>query len=241
LNSKELKKVDILLEEYQACHTNRNHYDNIRWTIGSIFIAISLAIFGISFTAEVINKLDLIILLAFFSLAFIFVWYLFVLHVNAYVWVSVLRLHEIEQEFREMGFDVRLHKSIYAVKQILKGLHITLGLFLVFVVAWSWRIAIQWQNLPLYSLIIFVGFLLALLFVLPLYTFTRTNWGSKIKTILEVGKETEIMLIKEQIRRLEEEIEKIAPRENQDRLRKTFEDIRKEIMERIKILQADTI
>jgi hypothetical protein len=58
----ELKRIDVLLEEYQACQNTRNHYDNIRWTIGSIFIAISLAIFGISFTNEVINEQNIVIL-----------------------------------------------------------------------------------------------------------------------------------------------------------------------------------
>jgi hypothetical protein len=46
------KEVDVLIGEYQACHRNRNHYDSVGWTIGSIFIAVSLALIGFSFTLE---------------------------------------------------------------------------------------------------------------------------------------------------------------------------------------------
>ena len=64
---KEKKKIDVLLAEYQACHRNRDHYDSVRWTIGSIFIATSLTLFGISFLKEVRGNLMEVIFIAVFS------------------------------------------------------------------------------------------------------------------------------------------------------------------------------
>jgi hypothetical protein len=49
------KEVDILLAEYQAAHMNRDHYDSVRWTMGSIFIVGSLTLFGISFAEPVVG------------------------------------------------------------------------------------------------------------------------------------------------------------------------------------------
>jgi glucose uptake protein GlcU len=54
------KEVDVSIGEYQACHRNRNHYDSVEWTIGSIFIAVSLALIGFSFTLEFSREICII-------------------------------------------------------------------------------------------------------------------------------------------------------------------------------------
>jgi len=241
LDQEKEKKVDVLLEEYQACHRNRNHYDSVRWTIGSIFIAISSAIFGVSLTKDVMDEPNIIMLLAVFSLVLIFVWYLFVQHVNPYVWQSIIRFHEIEKELREMRFDIRLHKSIYNVKQKMKGIYITCILLMAFIIVWLLRIALIWQNLPLYSQIVWfflVG--VGILSVYHFYTYARVDGGNKIRTILEEEEKTEMRMIEERIQRFEEEIKKMCKQENQDELKKVSEEFRNEIMERIKILRMDS-
>ena len=65
-NEMEKERIDVLLAEYQASHRNRNHYDSVRWTIGSILMAASLTLFGISFMEPVRNNFWDVILIAFF-------------------------------------------------------------------------------------------------------------------------------------------------------------------------------
>jgi len=48
--------ISILLNEYQACHRQRNHYASIRWTIGSLFLAASFVLYATSFDANLIDK-----------------------------------------------------------------------------------------------------------------------------------------------------------------------------------------
>jgi len=43
------KTVDVLPTEYQCAHMTRDHYDNIRWIIGTVFIAASIGSLGVSF------------------------------------------------------------------------------------------------------------------------------------------------------------------------------------------------
>ena len=101
-------QVNILLNEYQACHRNRNHYDSVRWTIGSIFIGASLALFGLSLTMHIV-----VVLLAFvFSIGLVIIWYLYSSHVNPYIMRAMVRMHEIEKKLRDLNFEIKLHKSI---------------------------------------------------------------------------------------------------------------------------------
>jgi hypothetical protein len=164
-------------------------------------------------------------------------WYLFVLHVNPYVWLSIVRCHKIEQDLRERVFDIRLHKSIYSFKQTLKGIHITVALLCVFVGAWFGRLIILWQNLFEYILLS-CGVSILLICVLHFYIYSRTDWRKKIQTILEEGEKTEIILIEKRIQILEKDIEDIIQQENQEKNRNAFEAFRKELMDRIKILCA---
>jgi hypothetical protein len=39
-------RIKALLEEYHDCHQTRDHYDSVRWTIGSIFIASGVLLLG---------------------------------------------------------------------------------------------------------------------------------------------------------------------------------------------------
>ena len=230
--------VDVLLQEYQACHRNRNHYDSIRWSIGSIFIAISSAVFGISLTAEVIDTLNLVITMAFFSLALILAWYFFVQHVNPYVWLSVVRFHEIEQELRNLGYNIRLHKSIYGNKQFVKGKHITFLILLIFTFAWFFRIILKWQNLLVTSLIVVTVFLIVL--ALLVWGLPQNKWGDKIQAILAEGEKTEIMLIEKRMKRFKEEIEKVCGLEKKEETKEMFAEFHKEIMERVKVFHANS-
>lgn len=149
LADREKAEIDILLAEYQACHTNRNHYDNLRWTIGSIFIASSLALFGISFMNEVRLPIE-VIMMASFSLLLIVIWYGYNQHVNPYVLASIKRLHEIELELYKMCFDMKLHKSVWEreKKELIKprGAWITYFLFLIVLGAWFLRLILAFQE-----------------------------------------------------------------------------------------------
>ena len=139
-NEKEMR-VDVLLAEYRACHMNRNHYDNIRWTIGSIFIVASLTLFGISFFEEVRHSIFEVELLAIFSIILMIGWMVYVFYVHPFVSLSLDRALEIERELQELGFDApRLHTSIRAKKQTIRGRYITTSLFILLLVVWLLRI-----------------------------------------------------------------------------------------------------
>lgn len=157
LTDREKKKIDALLVEYQACHRNRNHYDSVRWTIGSIFIATSLALFGISFLKEVRERFIEVILITTFSLLLMIIWYAYSAHVNPYVMASTLRFHEIELELEKWDFDVTLHYSVWKIKQMIRGVWITYFLFLVVLSAWFLRMAIFFQEVQTHILIMIAG------------------------------------------------------------------------------------
>lgn len=132
---------DVLLAEYRACHMNRSHYENIAWTIGSIFIVASLTLFGISFVEEVRHSIFEVVLLASFSMVLMSVWVIYVFYVHPYVMISLNRLWQIEQELQKLGFNApRLHTSIRAKKRTIRGRYITSSLFILVLVAWIFRI-----------------------------------------------------------------------------------------------------
>lgn len=128
------------MTEYQACNDTRNHYDNICWVIGSIFIATAFLIFGASFTAEVMPSLKYNLLLAFTSITVLSIWYVFAQHIYPFVWLAVVRCHQIEQNLRTLGYNVKLQKSIFDYKQKLKGNYIVFGILVLIDVAWLARI-----------------------------------------------------------------------------------------------------
>ena len=130
-------KVEVLLAEYRACHMNRNNYDSVVWTIGSIFIAASFTLLGISFVQEI--RIEEVALLAGFSLASILIWTCYKEHVGWFIKRSLDRMEEIEKELRNLGFGIKLHSSIRAKKQI-RGVWNAILLTVTVFAAWIFRI-----------------------------------------------------------------------------------------------------
>jgi len=148
-NELEKKRIDAFLAEYQACHRNRNHYDSVRWTIGSIFMATSFTLFGISFMETIRNNFMEVNLIAVFSILLTLIWYAYFQHVNLYIMTSFERFLEIETELQKMGLDVRLHHSIVCASKCKKqkrGYYITAGLLITVFLAWIVRISLSWQD-----------------------------------------------------------------------------------------------
>jgi hypothetical protein len=137
-------EVEIALAEYQACSDTRNHYDNIRWTIGSVFVAFSLALFGLSFSDSLGDQLVAATVFMFlFSLSLIVVWYLYFQHVNPYVLFAVVRAHEIEKYLSKYPNGPKLNKKIWEEEKKIthiRGVTITLWLFVSTVLLWMLRI-----------------------------------------------------------------------------------------------------
>jgi hypothetical protein len=127
-------RVQVLLDEYQACHSNRNHYDIVRWAIGSIFIGTSLTIFGLTLAKHIA-----VVFIAFcFSLILIIFWYLYSQHVNPYVMRSIVRMHNIESMLRS-DYHIELHNSIlhpFPKEYSIGGTRITFWLFCSVIGMW---------------------------------------------------------------------------------------------------------
>jgi len=144
--------VEALLAEYHACHMNRDHYDSVRWTIGSIFIAASLTLFGISFVEPVVRSPRTVAVMGIFSLFLFGVWCAYNSHVNPYVKTSLRRLVEIESELKSLGLASphgesipRLHTLIQARAPAGRGVWIVRALAAMLIVAWVLRFAL-WQS-----------------------------------------------------------------------------------------------
>ncbi|MCK5626840.1 hypothetical protein KAI23_02605 [Candidatus Bathyarchaeota archaeon] len=132
-------RKDVLLAQYQACNTTRDHYDTIRWLIGSIFIGASLTIFGISFTTPL--GIYEILLIAGFSITLMVIWIFYDNHVQSWIKTSYNLAHEIEEELGYLGLE--LHHRIRAKDDELcktgKGKRIRNYLFYLVVIAWIIR------------------------------------------------------------------------------------------------------
>jgi hypothetical protein len=141
-------QIDILLNEYQSCHRNRNHYDSVRWTIGSIFIVASLTLFGLSLDKPIV----IVILAYYFSWSLIMIWYFYSQHVNPYIMRSMIRMHEIEKKLRDWDFEINLHKSILAPEPkegfTVKGTYHSLSILILVTIMWFFNISISiYRNL----------------------------------------------------------------------------------------------
>ena len=134
--------IDVLLAEYRACHTNRDHYSNIKWIIGSIFIAASFTLFGLSFLDEVKGGVVEVGLLAFLSLVLMLIWWRYVEYVRPYVDFSIRRLWDIEKELQKNFNAPILHTTIKEKTKcrVVRGKHITYSLLVMLFVAWILRI-----------------------------------------------------------------------------------------------------
>ena len=134
--------VEVLLAEYHACHLNRNHYNSVKWTIGSILIAASFTLLGISFVQEV--RHEEVALLACFSLASILIWNCYNEHVRWFIKRSIERMWSIERELKRLGFSINLHTSIKTKKQI-SARWTSILLTITMFAAWIFRILIVYD------------------------------------------------------------------------------------------------
>lgn len=184
-------QVEIWLAEYQACQETRNHYDSVRWIIGSIFIGASLTLFGISFGTSFIE----VVVSAIFSILLVIIWYLYAHHVNPYIMVSIIRCHAIEEELRQKTYNVEQHKQIRKIdddKEIVntKGTSITYVLFALIMGMWFLRIAVSMYNEVFNSItcdFVFWILVLVLIFLAGITSFSlihanfnRKHWGTEI-------------------------------------------------------------
>lgn len=175
-NSPDHKKIqiDILLNEYQTCHRNRNHYDSVRWTIGSIFIVASLTLFGLSLEKNV----ETVILAYCFSWSLILIWYFYSQHVNPYIMRSMIRMHAIEKKLRDWKFEIELHKSILDPEPkegfTVKGTYHSLAILILVTIMWFLNISVSIYRSSIWkfsysialSAVIFLIIPLAVIFVL---------------------------------------------------------------------------
>jgi hypothetical protein len=111
LNAESSDKVfQAHITEYIQGNEVVRHFDKIEWTIGSIFIPVSLGLLGLSFTDPVIkfSPSSLIVLsLASFSLYLIFV------SVDVrYSWFGSVAFERLRAIEKELGMD--LHTSIHS-------------------------------------------------------------------------------------------------------------------------------
>ena len=131
------KRIDVLLNEYTACHSNRDHYDSIRWTIVSIFGGASIATFGISFLDPVRGNPYAVGSLAAFSVILLVISWAYYQHVNPWVNLSLIRTFQVENELRSLGFNIQLHYQIRANDNAhfkFRGLWITILLYLTIII-----------------------------------------------------------------------------------------------------------
>jgi hypothetical protein len=180
-DDREKLQIDVFLNEYQACHRNKDHFDSVRWTIGSIFVGASLTLFGISFGKQVVE----VLLASIFSFLLMIFWYLYFQHVNPFVMASIVRIHEIEKALRDRKLEIRLHKSIHDTeKEIIhaKGTTITFLLISSMVGMWLFRIALLTYDSFTFVCLLeaFVGFLIGFWWV-HFRMFNAINWGERIR------------------------------------------------------------
>jgi len=144
------RRVDILLAEYQACHMNRDHYHGIVWTMGSIFITASIALFGASLVEPIVKNPSAVAVLAICSIILLVTWLAYNFHVDPWVTKSLRRCREIEEEFSRMKYTSsvcikppipRLHTLIGARPQI-PGIWITISFFTAMLMVWLIRVAL---------------------------------------------------------------------------------------------------
>ena len=192
LSEIEKMQINILLNEYQACHRNRNHYDSVRWTIGSLFIGASLTLFGISIVKEV--ETFGVIIACFFSLGLIMIWYLYSQHVNPYILASIIRARDIEKEFNEQTYKIELHTLIKSLDPPIifnvKGTKITFSLVLLILGMWFLRMLSLVYSLNRYGEI-------SAIFAIPIISFLLiVFWIYHNKFNQDIEKKIEDQLIK---------------------------------------------
>ena len=133
-------QINILLAEYQACHMNRDHYDSLRWTIGSIFIGTMFALYGISFLEPLISSLKNVLAISAFSLMIFTIWIFYHRYVGKFVNFSIERAKKIEEKLVFSGYEIGLHTDITAGTKKGHGKIIVRILCVVVFLVWIIRI-----------------------------------------------------------------------------------------------------
>jgi hypothetical protein len=145
-------RVDVLLKEYEMAQDNRNHYENGRWLIATVFIVTSLTLFGASFLKDVTKDITglPVILMATSSVTLLLIWKAHWDRVQPFVDESFQRLRGIEGELRNLGFtDIpRLHTNIAEETRRTcrtgKGQWIIWWMLITILSAWFMRLLLIW-------------------------------------------------------------------------------------------------
>jgi hypothetical protein len=106
------EKIQVWLKEYEVCHCARNHFDTIRWTIGSIFLVVSFALLGLSFQKDIAGDPPMITLITFFSVFPVVIWLLYDRLLQPYIDSCYERIWKIEEELRAQGMDIWLNTNM---------------------------------------------------------------------------------------------------------------------------------
>lgn len=108
----EKEKIRVWLAEYEACHSNRNHFDSTYWLIASIFLVASFTLLGLSFQEAIINNVSVVLLMTSFSVFLFAILYFYNVMIQRYIKNSYKRMLEIEAELRSLKLDIQLHTTI---------------------------------------------------------------------------------------------------------------------------------
>jgi hypothetical protein len=123
---------------------NRDHYDSVRWLIGSIFIASSFTLLGASFLDTIAYSLPSLCLVAFVSVLVLLIWVGYDRRVSPWIITSIKRCWAIELELENLGYNsITLHRLIrdYDKENKRKSArYLVILLTAVVVVAWVVRL-----------------------------------------------------------------------------------------------------
>ena len=230
--------IDILLNEYQACYANRNHYATTNWLRASIFIVASLTSVGASLQ---ITDNSMVYLLAFISWFLLVLWFLYLEHVDPWIMTSILRSHQIEQELRLMGYPIQLQKLIHKKPKFarsprlnLSGRNITICIYSAIGIFWIYRIQLLHNDWFGYAINIF--FILFISFTYIYSNFFAINWSRKIDDVLKDGRKKEIKIFTDFIDNFENKIKFLCDEKNQESLKIEFIEFKKGMMELLKLI-----
>lgn len=163
-SEKNKNQINSLLDEYTDCQGIIDHYDGMRWTVGTIVIFSSLGLCALSLGLKLFNA----ILLATFPIALLVIWYHYALHVNPNILPGISRCQQIEQELEKVNFSIKQHKGGYLTKNYatkLKGTKITQWIFSLNIIMWIACISKKIQGeLSLVHSLIFATFSLVALY-----------------------------------------------------------------------------
>ena len=133
---------EIAFEEYRQGNELVRHYDTIDWVVGSIFIPISISLFGLSFTDVALKHVPTSIIALFVgSTAIFLLWLALDQRFGYFCKIAYKRLQALEREY---GMDLHLmidredhQQSCRKAKRASFWIWVFFGLLLI---AWALRI-----------------------------------------------------------------------------------------------------